>query len=642
MESSVEPYSFLLALFQPVTFGVAVSLVVMILLLVGSAIVSGSEVAFFSLSPTDLDELEKSKGKRSKRVLHLLEKPKRLLATILIANNFINVGIVILSTYIIDNLFNFSGLSTGMVLFLQVGVVTFIILLLGEVVPKVYATKKGRGLAIFMAFPLTVMEALFSPVSRLLVAGTSVIDKRIKKKGGTISVSQLSHALELTDDENGHAEEQKILEGIVKFGNTDAKQIMKPRLDMVAFDEAMSYEEILPLIVESGFSRIPIYKDNIDQITGVLYTKDLLPHLKEKEMDWAALIRPTLFVPENKKIDDLLKEFQEKKVHLAVVVDEYGGTSGLVTLEDILEEIVGDITDEFDSEDLIYSKLDDLNYVFEGKTPLNDLYRVLDIDGNEFEEQKGESDTLAGFVIEQAGKIPLKNEKVMFGAYTFTVEAADRRRVKQIKITINEVQEPTQKNGKGKSAVTIALLLVTLLGCEEPAYIPKPMGYYRIDFPEKEYAVYDDNCPYQFERPAYSTILDNATDSMTYCFKTIAFPQYKATISITYKSLTDSPVPLSEYSQHSRDKAYEHDIKAIALNESGYYNDTTRVYARMFDIDGNVAKNTVFYCTDSTNHFMHGELMFWATPNYDSLQPVIAFIRQDIEHFIKTLRWEEN
>lgn len=641
------------------TFGIIVAIVATLVLLLCSALVSGSEIAYFSLSPADLEELRSQKTRRSNWALQLLSRPKRLLATILIANNFINVGIIIISTYIMARLFDFGAhpyydllglkVSAGVLaMFVQVGVVTFVILLLGEVIPKVYATRHGRSLAIFMALPLTMITTLFSPLSKLLVASTSMIDKRIKKKGGNISVNELSQALELTEDEGSHTEEQKILEGIVKFGSTDVKQIMTPRLDMIAFKETISYQEMMPQIIDSGFSRIPVYKEDLDDITGVLYTKDLLAHIDDDDVEWVKLLRQPMFVPENKKIDDLLKEFQEKKVHLAVVVDEYGGTSGIITLEDILEEIVGDIADEFDDEDLTYSKLDDRNYVFEGKTALVDIYRVLEIEGDEFEDVKGESDTLAGFVIEQAGKIPKKNEKVKFEGYTFTIEAADKRRVKLIKITIEENghrhtdnENKDQKNGKGTVTAIIAFLFIMLGSCEEPTYIPKPEGYLRIDMPEKTYQAYSDDCPYTFELPTYAVVQDDGRDSATYCYKTLQFPQFNASVSITYKAL-DGSIDLGEYSMHSREKAYEHDIKARSIDESSFMNDSSRVFARLFHIEGDVAKNTVFYCTDSTNHFMHGELMFWATPNYDSLKPVIDFIREDIVHFIKELEWEQD
>lgn len=406
-------------------------------LLFCSALVSGSEVAFFSLGPNEKESINSSTEGKSKMLKDLLERPKRLLATILIANNFVNVGIVILSTYLTDSLMP-ANFPPTYIFVVQVVVITFLLLLLGEVIPKIYANKNPLSLASFMAFPLYYIRLVLMPFSSLLVNSTNFIDKRIKKKGHNISVDELSQALELTSDENQDEDDQRILEGIVKFGNTEVKQVMTSRVDVVSIEEGESYAQVNEIILDAGFSRIPVHKENFDNISGLLYIKDLLPHLQKKEFDWQKLIRKPYFVPENKKIDDLLKEFQSMKTHLAIVVDEYGGSSGIITLEDILEEIVGDISDEFDDDDLFYSKLDDFNYVFEAKIALNDMYRVLDIEGDEFEAEKGESETLAGFVLELFGKIPQKNEKIRFNDYQITIEAADKRRIKQVKLQLPE------------------------------------------------------------------------------------------------------------------------------------------------------------------------------------------------------------
>lgn len=380
-------------------------------------------------------------------MINLLENPNKLLATILIANNLINVAIIILSNYVVIGLLP-ETLGSGWQFFIQVVAVTFLILLIGEVIPKVYANKHNLSVAKGMSRPLIIMRASFSWLSSLLISSTSIIEKRIPKRETNISVDELEHALELTHDEDTTVEEQKILKGIVRFGNTDVKQIMKPRTDVIAFEFDAPFDTLIPQIVESGFSRIPVYKESFDKVVGILYIKDLLPHLNaDNTFKWQDLIRSPFFVPENKKIDDLLEEFQDKKIHLAVVVDEYGGTSGVVTLEDIIEEIVGDITDEFDDDDLQYSKIDDNNYVFEGKTALNDIYRVLNIDGKDFEDHKGEADTLAGFLLELSGKIMVKNEKTTFDRYVFTVEAADIRRIKRVKVTITEAAESNTEKG---------------------------------------------------------------------------------------------------------------------------------------------------------------------------------------------------
>jgi len=443
----IEPLSYILALFNPITLDVWVAIAVTLFLIACSALISGSEVAYFSLGPNEKNELEVSKSKISDRILGLLNKPQRLLATILITNNFVNIGIVIVSTFIVSASFNFADYAAWVAIAIQVGGITFLLLLFGEVIPKVYATANALPLCKFMSLPLEVLGKVFYPLSSLLITSTNVINKRVKKRGTEYSVDELEHALELTKDDETTPDEEKILRGIVRFGGTDVKQIMTPRTEVVSFDQGTLYQEMLSELLQQGFSRVPIYEESLDYVKGILYLKDLLPHADAENLQWLSLVRPPYFVPENKKLDDLMKEFQEKKVHMAIVVDEYGGTSGIVTLEDILEEIVGDITDEFDDEKIFYSKLDDENYVFEGKTPLVDLYKILDLDGENWEDAKGESDTLAGFILEQAGKIPLKNEKVKFENYVLTVEAADKRRIKRIKLTVTDSsEEKTEKS----------------------------------------------------------------------------------------------------------------------------------------------------------------------------------------------------
>jgi putative hemolysin len=426
-----------LNIFLPLTADIIVLLVVFILLIFCSALVSASEVAYFAINAGEKERLKKENTTTSKRIISLLDEPKKLLATILIANNFVNVSIVAVSTFVMSYWINTSAFSSELMIFIiQVLVVTFIILLFGEVIPKVYATKNGITLARFMSIPMNVLSFLCSPMSKLLMSSTHIIDRRIQKKPDQVSVADLVQAMSITEDVAENEEDRKILEGIVKFGNTDVKQVMIPRMDVVSFNSKIYFKELKELIIEHKFSRIPVYEHTFDTVKGILYIKDLLPYIHLEDFNWKSLLRKPKFVPENKKLDDLLHDFQNTKNHLAIVVDEYGGTSGVITLEDILEEIVGDITDEFDDEDLVYSQLDDSNYVFEGKTSLIDMYRVLEIDGSAFEAEKGESDTIAGFCIEQAGKILRKHEKVHFKNYIFTVEAADRRKIKQVKVTI--------------------------------------------------------------------------------------------------------------------------------------------------------------------------------------------------------------
>lgn len=414
-------------------------LVVIALLLVCSAAFSASEVALFSLTPTQLRDLKERGGQWGQRVLDLLSKPRRLLATILIANNFVNVAIVILSTVAVSSILDVERMPHYLVFAVQVLAVTAVLLLLGEVLPKVYATANAMRVAQLMAGPLLVLRLAFKPVSEALVRSTTFIEKRYQKRAAhSISMDALGHALELTKDASTTAEEQRILRGIVKFGNIEVKQVMRPRTEVVAIDRELSFKQLLAAIVDSGFSRMPVYEETVDRVVGTLYIKDVLPHINAADFDWRSLLREPYFVPENKKLDDLLKEFQIEKVHLAVVVDEHGGTSGIITLEDVIEEIVGDITDEFDEEELIYSKLDDRTWVFEGRAPLPDVYRVLGIDGQVFEDNKGESGTLGGFVLELTGRIPKKGEQVSLRNFTFAVEASDNKRIRRVKLTMND------------------------------------------------------------------------------------------------------------------------------------------------------------------------------------------------------------
>jgi gliding motility-associated protein GldE len=414
--------------------------VMLIALLACSALISGAEVAFFSLTPSDFEtNEEKGITKKLGIVQRLLARPKKLLATILVANNFINIAIVLLFDSLSDDLFsgiesNFYGIDVRFIV--EVGVVTFFILLFGEILPKIYANRNRISFAVFMAQPLNILDTLLSPISLPMRSATIYLHDRYGKQKSNISVDHLSQALELSNKDTTH-EEQKILQGIVTFGNTDTKQVMKNRMDIFALNEEQPFKEILPEIIQHGYSRIPVYKDSMDNITGILYVKDLIPYTDRKILDWKTLKREAYFVPENKKLDDLLNEFKEMKMHLAIVVDEYGGTSGLISLEDIIEEIVGEISDEFDDEDLIFSKLDDNTFVFEGKTPLKDFYKVIKPEDPEiFEDEKGEAETLAGFLLEISKGFPKKNEVISFHHYAFTIEAFEGKRIKQIKLTI--------------------------------------------------------------------------------------------------------------------------------------------------------------------------------------------------------------
>ncbi len=406
-----------------------------VILLFCSALVSAAEVALFSLSQNDLENTNTEKSSKLKLISGLLSKPKKLLATILVANNFMNIGVVILFSFISENLFH--DISPSWLRFvIEVVVVTFLILLFAEVLPKIYASRNNLKFAFFIIIPLTVLDKLLSPISLPMRAVTLYLQDKLGKQKSNFSVDQLSQALELTSSEGTSHEEQKILEGIVSFGNTDTKQVMSPRIDIFGLEIESSFEEIYPQIIEKGYSRIPVYRDNIDHIEGVLFVKDLLPHLDKKQFDWKTLLREVFFVPENKKLDNLLKDFQTMKSHLAIVVDEYGGTSGLVSLEDVIEEIVGDISDEFDDEAINFSKLDDKTYLFEGKINLKDFYRIVNCDETIFENKKGEAETLAGFILEILGNFPKKGQKIVFEHYLFQIETVDKKRVKQIKVIL--------------------------------------------------------------------------------------------------------------------------------------------------------------------------------------------------------------
>jgi putative hemolysin len=406
-----------------------------VVLLFCSALVSGAEVALFSLSQKDIDETLQSNVSKGRIISELLEKPKKLLATLLVANNFINIGVVILFSFVGKDLF--SAVASSILKFiLEVIVVTFLLLLFGEVLPKVYASRNNIKFAKGIAYPIVALDKLLSPLSLPMRSVTIYLHNKLGKQKTSFSVNQLSQALELTDTHETSSEEQKILEGIVSFGNTDTKQVMSPRIDIFALEIDETFAAICPKIIEKGFSRIPVYRDNIDQIEGVLFVKDLLPHINKSDFDWKTLLREPFFVPENKKLDNLLKDFQSMKSHLAIVVDEYGGTSGLVSLEDVIEEIVGDISDEFDDENINFSQIDDKNYLFEGKINLKDFYRIIEVDEDLFEVKKGEAETLAGFILEILGNFPKKDQKIAFENCLFTIEGVDQKRIKQIKVTI--------------------------------------------------------------------------------------------------------------------------------------------------------------------------------------------------------------
>ncbi|MBQ8607678.1 MAG: gliding motility-associated protein GldE [Bacteroidaceae bacterium] len=426
----------------PPSVGAIVAISLAILLLFASGFVSASEIAFFSLSPNDLSEIEKEEHASDRRIVALLEDSEKLLATILISNNFVNVTIIMLCNFFFAEVVDFG--NSVIVEFLVITVVlTFLLLLFGEIMPKIYSAQHTLGFVRMAAPIVMVLKKAFSPLSNLLVRSSFIVNKCVAKKNYNISVDELSQALELTD-KTEISEESNILEGIIRFGGETAKEVMTPRLDMVDLDVSATFNEVLDCVVENGYSRVPVYEDSRDNIKGILYIKDLLPYLKkEADFAWQNLIRPAYFVPETKMIDDLLRDFQTNKIHIAIVVDEFGGTSGIVTMEDIIEEIVGEINDEYDEEERSYVKINDHTYVFEAKTLLSDFYKILKIDSDSFEDIEGDADTLAGLLLEIKGEFPKLHEKLEFEHFQFEVLEMDARRILKVKVLIGE-----QKNNK--------------------------------------------------------------------------------------------------------------------------------------------------------------------------------------------------
>lgn len=425
--------------FTGFTASALIGLGVLCLLLIASALISSSETAFFSLKPADIDELESRDDAKSRLVLELREKPKSLLATILIGNNFVNVTITLLSTYIMSRLFDMVAYPVAAFL-LEVVIVTSLILIVGEITPKIYASKRPVKVARFMARPLHFMNGFFKPLSRLLVNSTSFMDKHLEKKKGEISMEDLSTAVEIATEESTQPEEKQMLKGIASFSEKEVSGVMIPRIDIVGVEQSMEFLDMLATIIKSGFSRIPVYDETLDKVTGILYVKDLLPYLDAQSYEWQKLVRPAFFVPENRKINDLFQDFREKKIHIAIVVDEYGGTSGLITMEDIIEEIVGEINDEFDegNTEEHYKKLDDGSYLFKAQTSIVDFCKVFGVDEDYFEPMQGEADTLAGLILEMEGRIPEIGFKFNFEKFHLEITDADKRRIKEIKVIFDE------------------------------------------------------------------------------------------------------------------------------------------------------------------------------------------------------------
>lgn len=420
-----------------ITFGQVSGLIVIIILIILSGMMSASEVAYFSLTPSEIEKLKKKPSSKGNKILKLLDNPEKLIGTILIANTFVNIGIVIISTWVSTAIFNsyFPNASNLVIFIFQAVVITLIILFFGEIFPKAFATQFRMRTANFMATTITFLSKLLFPITYLLVKSSDVIKQRVQRQT-TVSINDLSHAIDLASTEL--RDDEKLLKGIVNFGNTDVKEIIISRMDVVTVDMKYPFSKVVSIIIESGYSRIPAISNSFDNVKGILYIKDLLPHIHKTEFRWQSLIRPPYFIPETKKINDLLEEFQLKKIHMAVVIDEYGGASGIVTLEDILEEIVGDIDDEFDKENTSFVKISETEYLFEGKTLLNDFYRAVNVDDNYFDSIKGEAETLAGLILEIKGSIPQKNELIKIEKINFKIKSVDNRRIKQLIVNLEK------------------------------------------------------------------------------------------------------------------------------------------------------------------------------------------------------------
>ena len=424
------------------TISAIIAIVLAGLLLLVSGFASASEIAFFSLSPSDLNAIDEKKHPSDEKIRKLLDDTERLLATILITNNFVNVTIIMLCNFFFMSVFEFhSPIAEFLILTV---ILTFLLLLFGEIMPKIYSAQKTLAFCRFSAPGIWMFRSLFYPVASMLVRSTSFLNKHFARKNHNISVDELSHALELTDKEE-LKEENNILEGIIRFGGETAKEVMTSRLDVVDLDIRTPFKDVLQCIIENAYSRIPIYSENRDNIKGILYIKDLLPHLNKVDFRWQSLIRPAYFVPETKMIDDLLRDFQANKIHIAIVVDEFGGTSGIVTMEDIIEEIVGEIHDEYDDEERTYAVLNDHTWVFEAKTQLTDFYKITKVDEEVFDEVAGDSDTLAGLLLELKGEFPALHERVTYDHYEFEVLEMDNRRILKVKFTINTPPSDSDK-----------------------------------------------------------------------------------------------------------------------------------------------------------------------------------------------------
>lgn len=619
-------------------FNLPLAIVSVLLLLLGSAITSASEVAFFSLTPAKLDDVPDTASKQT--LQKLLDRPKTLLATILLLNNMMNLGIIVMSGAFLRHV-DLGHMADWAQLLVQIAAVTVLILLFGEVMPKVYARRFALRISLVLAAPMLVLMRLVRPLTWPLTQLSVLLDKTVRKRNKTLSVEELSDALELTSDEEVNAEDQKILKGIVRFGALDVTAIMTTRSDVAMLDIETPFDQVLHTITENGYSRIPVYRGNSDNIEGILFIKDILPYLNESaDFAWAKLLRKPFFVPPSKKIDDLLTEFQTKKVHMALVVDEFGGFAGLVTLEDVIEEIVGEINDEYDDDDVDYYKMNDSNYIFAGKTSVQDFLRILDFDLDYFDGLEGEPESVAGVLLELFGKIPERNETVSYKNLTFRILNADNRRINRLKVSIMpEHSEPESRLGGGLALVLLLFLTTaSLFSCGgDEELIARPKGYCVISFPKKEYQRYDSLCPFTFDYPMYAGIQPFRRDPSKTCWFDVVFPTFDATLHMSYENVKGNFV------QHSEDQhtlAYKHTSRANGISEILVENPREKVWGIVYDIEGDAASNYQFHVTDSQTHFLRGSLYFNFKANADSVAPVLDFLKKDVMHLVETVKWK--
>jgi gliding motility-associated lipoprotein GldD len=607
-------------------------------LLLISGLISASEVAFFGMSPKTMEALETTHPKTFAKVNNLLAHPNRLLATILISNNFTNILIVLLSSMASSSLPFLAAWPSWLQFAFQALGVTSIILIFGEIFPKILATHRGKGVLVLMATPLSVVGLITRPLGSLLLLSGRLITGNATKGGQTLSNEELSAVIDMAEGVEISDEERKIWKGIVEFGKITASETMKPRTDIVGIETKKSYQQVLALILQSGYSRIPVYSESLDQVSGILYVKDLIPYLSEQAgFNWNQLARKPFFVPENKPIDDLLKEFQLKKMHMAIVVDEYGGCSGLITLEDIIEEIVGEINDEFDDEEIVYSKLDEHTFVFEAKTTLIQMCRIVDLPFEALGPAGEEADTIAGLLLHLHQKLPAKGVKINTPKIEYCVESADQRRIKRVKVYIKHAEK--EKTG-GLALFWAFLMGFSLMSCDAVVPQPKPKGYPRIELPSNASKALNYPGPFEFEI-AQVAVVRPAPERPEFpggLWLNIDYPDFRSTIYLTYLPVTNN---LPELLDAANQQVYQgHVTMSEGIEERALVDSERKVFGRVFQLLGPVATPVQFYLTDSARHFLRGSLYFNYAANYDSIAPILTYLNQDIDRMMSSLVWK--